>query len=122
MKFNFAVDINDCNDVYDIQDEIMDRATNAFMQQIIGNRWEEKSLTYQFEERIDKKLNEITSKDFKDLVADKVVEKLTERFEKSKQYKELVKGNEIESDYAIKSGLKDIVKEIVKSEMKNMFK
>lgn len=122
MKFNFTVDTNDCYDGYDFEEEIIRSAADAFIQQIIGDTYDKNSKSYQLERMINNKVNEIMNKDFKDELANIVVEKLADRFEKSKQYKELVKGNEIETDNVMKCGLKDIVKDIVKSEMKNMFK
>lgn len=122
MKFNFTVDIADYDEDYSFQEQILDKATKAFTQQILGSTWEKDSLSHQLEVKINQKVDMIMNKDFKDAVANKAIELLEERFEKSRQYKELVKGSEIETDHAMKTGLRDMVAEIVKSEMKKVFK
>lgn len=123
MKFNFTVDINECEYGFDIEEVILDRASSAFIEMLLGDSdYDKNSKSYHLEQMINKKVNEIMTKDFKDEVASSVVERLAGRFERSKQYKELIKGNEIETDHAMKLGLKAMVKELVKAEMKNIFK
>jgi hypothetical protein len=122
VKFNFTVDINDYEYASDLQDEILDRATHAFMSDVLGSSYDKDSISSKLEHKINKKIDEIMNKEFREMISDKVLTGLASKFEKSKQYKELLKGSEIESDVAIKTGLRDIVRELVKSEMKNMFK
>jgi len=46
----------------------------------------------------------------------------TKKYLRTKQYEEIREQFSIESDKIIKSGLKDVISEIVKSEIKNCFK
>jgi len=121
MKFNITIDINDYEDMYDIQDAIIDEAADKFLQQVFGD-WDEKNSFKSLEKRIVEKMGKILDSDFKMSVSTEVTKRLSDKFERTQQYKTLKNGLEIENEQMIKTGLKGLVADIVKSEMKNMFK
>ena len=118
MKLNFTIDINDTE--Y-LQDEIISHVSDRILEEIMGYGWEKSEFTDVVKNKILKMMEDTLTTDFKKEVSEKVTEALTTKFEKTKQYKELAKGVEIENDKLIKTGLKDLVAEIVKSEMKKIF-
>jgi len=122
MKLNFTVDIDRSDDMYDLQEELLNKASEKFIEGILGNKWDDTSLYEKLEQRVVSKLEIIMDIDFKDTVATKVTDNLVKKFERTKQYKELQANGEVITDSVIKSGLKDLVAEIVRSEMKKVFK
>lgn len=125
MKLNFTVEVDrNTGDIYDFEEELLNRASEQFIEQILGNAhsWEKVSLYEQLEKSVIEKLENIMDVDFKKSVAEKVTDNLAKKFEKTKQYKELLHGEEVVTDSAVKSGLKDLVAEIVRSEMKKVFR
>ena len=119
MKFNLKVEVDD--EEY-LKDEIIDRSAEVFISRVLGNQWDDESLYSRLEERVAQKLEIIMDVDFKKSVAEKVTENLANKFEKTKQYKSLIGDEEVLSDSLIKTGLRDLVGEIVRSEMKKVFK
>jgi len=65
---------------------------------------------------------DIMDTDFKEEVKNSLVDDLSKKYVKTKQYKEVKEQFDIKSDTEIKNGLKDIVGELVGSEMKKRFK
>jgi len=122
MELKFTLEIDKYDEINDLEEQLLETASEKFIQQVLGNIWNKNDLYFQLENKVIKKLENIMDMDFKKEVATKVTENLTKQFEKSSQYKTLKAGEEIISDSMIKSGLKDIVSEIVKSEMKKLFK
>jgi hypothetical protein len=122
MKLNFTVEIDKYDEVYELEEELLVKASEKFIESVLGNSWDRTDLYGRLEKRVIAKLEEIMDVDFKSSVADKVTTNLTKKFEKTKQYKELLHGEEVITDSVIKSGLKDLVAEIVRSEMKKVFK
>lgn len=118
MKLNFTIDIDD---IEYLQDEIIANVSNSVLEEVLGYNWEDSEFTKAVENKILRMMENALTTDFKKEVSEKVTENLTIKFEKTKQYKELSKGLEIENDKLIKTGLKDLVAEIVKSEMKKIF-
>lgn len=121
MNFNFTVNLDNCEDGYDIQAEILNRATDAFIEQILGDSWDDDSLSYKLEKMIKDKVNNICNKDFKEIVCEKLAERLSDKIERTKQYKALISDAEIYHDSQIKTGLRTLIGELVKSEMKKVF-
>lgn len=118
MKLNFTIDVD--NTEY-LQDEIISNVAERMMEQILGYCWEENKFTEAVEKRIIKMMEGTLNTDFKKEVSEKVTENLAAKFEKTKQYKELTKGLDIENDKLIKSGLKDLVSDLVRVEIKKIF-
>jgi len=119
MKFNLKVEVDDEEH---LKDEIIYQAAEVFITKVLGNRWDDKSLYSRFEEAVVQKLEIIMDVDFKKAVAEKVTENLANKYEKTKQYKSLIENEEILSDGLIKTGLRGLVGDIVRSEMKKVFK
>jgi hypothetical protein len=121
LKFNITIDVTDYEDLYEMQNAIIDEAAGEFLQQVFGV-WDEGKSFKALERRVVEKMEKLLDVDFKESVAGKVTENLTNKFEKTKQYKSLIKNEEILSDGLIKTGLRGLVGEIVRSEMKKVFK
>jgi len=122
MKLNFTVEIDRDNDIYNLEEEILNKAAESLIGEILGNAWDKTDLYTKFEKRVVEKLEALMDVDFKNEVAKKVTENLSNKFEKTKQYKALKADGAVVSDALIKTGLKDLVGEIVKSEMKKVFR
>lgn len=121
LKFNITIDVNDYEDLCEIQNTIIDEAADKFLQQVFGV-WDENKSFKALERRIVEKMEKLLDSDFKKSVAEKVTENLTNKFEKTKQYKLLKEDKEVLSDGLIKTGLRGLVGDIVRSEMKKVFK
>lgn len=121
MKLNLTLDIEPDNDIYTIQDEIIYKASEALINQVLGNTYNRTDLGEKLEEAVIKKLENIIDTDFKKTVSEKVTENLANRFEKTQQYKLLKADKEVIADNLIKTGLRDLVADIVKSEIKKVF-
>ncbi|HEY8805692.1 MAG TPA: hypothetical protein VIM42_11425 [Clostridium sp.] len=122
MKLNFTVDTNESDDIYDLENEILNKVAVLFIGQVLGDTWSKTDLYEKLEQRVISKLEIIMDTDFKNTVATKVTDNLVKKFERTKQYKELQSNGEVVADSVIKSGLKDLVAEIVRGEMKKVFK
>jgi hypothetical protein len=122
MELKFTVEVDKYDEIAMLEEEIIDRAANSFIEQVVGCSWDKNELYDKLEEKVVRKLEDIMDTDFKNLVAIKVTDNLTKKFERTKQYKILKANEEVESDSLIKSGLKDLIAEIVRSEMKKVFK
>jgi len=122
MKLNFTVEMEKDNDIYDLEEELIRRASEKFIEQVLGSSWNKTDLYEKLENAVISKLEIIMDTDFKNSVSTKVTDNLVKKFERTKQYKELQSNGEVITDSVIKSGLKDLVAEIVRSEMKKVFK
>ena len=118
-----TVDLNQF-DCYECGNGAEDFITTIFKQaaQEIVERQVESSLR----DKINAFIGETFNNEFKNKIIESVTNNITtqlsDKMERTKQYKELKSGLEIESEQAIKTGLKDMVGNVVKSEMKNIFK
>lgn len=78
------------------------------------------------EKHIEDTVTEKISKDSYKLICDKVTEnvsdRITQRYERSQQYRDIKKEFEIENDSTVSSGLRTIISDIVKSEVKKIIK
>ena len=122
MKLNFSVEVEQDNDVYSLQDEILYKASETLIHQVLGNTYDKTDLGEKLKKAVIEKLEVIMDVDFKKSVGEKVTENLANKFEKTKQYKSLIGNEEVLSDGLIKTGLRDLVGEIVRSEMKKVFR
>jgi len=109
MQFNFKVDIIDCNEC-DVESEIIQEAAKQLIIEIINsknnNRYDDRPFRVKLQEEVKSSL----------------VGDLSKKYIRTKQYQEVKKEFNILSDTEIKNGLKDIVSELVGSEMKKRFK
>lgn len=78
------------------------------------------------EKYLEDKIAERISKDSYKIIADKitesVVKSLSEKYERSHQYREIKKQFEIENDRDINNGMRTLISDIVKSEVKKIIK
>lgn len=78
------------------------------------------------EKYLEDKITERVSKDSYKIIADKIIESVTkslsEKYERSQQYREIKKQFEIENDRDINNGMKTLISDIVKSEVKKIIK
>lgn len=78
------------------------------------------------EKYLEDKIAERISKDSYKIIANKITEtvakSLSERYERSQQYREIKKQFEIENDRDINNGMKTLISDIVKSEVKKIIK
>ena len=124
MKLNFTVELSNYDNPSTIEDKIIESAAKQMINEVMNNRYEKSGKTFR-----DKLINEVKDMlldvmdiDFKEKVKNSLVDDLSEKYVRTKQYKEVKDQFNIMSDTEIKNGLKDIVGELVGSEMKKRFK
>ena len=75
---------------------------------------------------IEQKMTNELSKDayaeIRDKVTEKVIENTVDKYERSYQYRDIKKKLEIESDSAITTGMRNLISDIVRTEVKNIIK
>lgn len=125
MKLNFTVEVSDYDDnVGNIEDAIVREAARQLVNEIFNNRYEHYGRT--FKDRVEEKIKEMMLEtfdiNFKNEVKDKVVDELTKKYIRTKQYKEVKDQFNILTDTEIKTGLKEIISDLVSAELKNRFK
>ena len=74
------------------------------------------------ENKITQELSNDSYRFIRDKVSEKVIQTIAEKYERSKQYREIKKDLEIENDSQMVSELKPLISDIVKSEVKKMIK
>ena len=125
MQFNFKVDIIDCNEC-DVESEIIQEAARQLIIEIINsknnNRYDDRPFRVKLQEEVKRMMLDVMDTDFKEEVKNSLVDDLSKKYIRTKQYQEVKKEFNILSDTEIKNGLKDIVSELVGSEMKKRFK
>jgi hypothetical protein len=123
MRFNVNITIDD-DEGYEggisLKDAIIDEAAYKLIKEF-ADVYSKDNIKGGIEEKATSILESLITPEFKNHIAASVADKLTARFDKTQQYKSLVAGQEVASDATIKSGLKEIVAQIVKSEMKKVF-
>ena len=124
MKLTFTVELSNYDNPSTIEDKIVESAAKQMINEVMNNRYEKSGKTFR-----DKLINEvkdmlldIMDADFKEGVKNSLVDDLSKKYVKTKQYQEVKKEFNILSDTEIKNGLRDIVSELVGSEMKKRFK
>lgn len=125
MKLNFSVDISDYNEnVGSIEDAIIKEAARQLINEVMNNRYEHYGRTFKekLKDEVKNMMLDIMDKDFKEEVKNTLVNELSKKYIKTKQYKEVKEQFDILSDTEIKTGLKNIISDIVKVELKNKFK
>ena len=113
---------NDNDKFYSLQDEIVEKAAGILIDEVMGDYGKDEDMYERLENNIVKKLENLLDTDFKDTVAKKVTANLANRFEKTRQYNSLLAGEEILSDSAMKVGLRKLIADVVRVEIKKMFK
>ena len=78
------------------------------------------------EKCLETKITERVSKDSYKVICDKITEtvseKIAQRYERSQQYRDIKKQLEIENDSNISTGMKTLISDIVRSEVKKIIK
>ena len=78
------------------------------------------------EKYLEDTITEKISKDSYKLICDKITEtiseKIVQRYERSQQYRDIKKQFEIENDSNISTGMKALISDIVRSEVKKIIK
>lgn len=123
MELNFKIDITNYDDLQELENEIIETSARLLIEEIV-NRYDnyEETFREKLQDKIEALLLETMDNKFKDEVKDRVSVDLAKRYERTRQYKELKDTYNIDSDTVIKSGLKDLVAEMVSVEIKKRFK
>ena len=74
------------------------------------------------EDTITEKISKDSYKPICDKITETVAEKIAQRYERSQQYRDIKKQFEIENDSNISTGMKALISDIVRSEVKKIIK
>ena len=124
MLLNVQINIDNNTDLYDIEQDIVNTASRQLINEVMNNRYDNYGSTFRdnLHKKIKEMLLETMDTDFKEDIKKQVSEELSKKYERTKQYKELKETYSIDSDAVIKSGLKELVAEMVTVEIKKRFK
>jgi predicted house-cleaning noncanonical NTP pyrophosphatase (MazG superfamily) len=125
MKLNFTVEVFDKDeDISSIEYEIIQEAARQLITEVMSNRCEHYGKTFRekLQDEVKNMMLGVMDADFKEELKNTLTEELSKKYIKSKQYKEVKDQFDIKSDTEIKAGLKDIVSELVNTELKKRFK
>lgn len=124
MKLKFEIEVAPNDHIDDVESEIIREAARQLINEVLNNRYEHYGRTFRdkLQEEIKEMLLTIMDTNFKEEVKNGLVEELTKKYVKSKQYKEIQEQFSIDSDAVIKSGMKDIIADLINSELKKKFK
>ena len=124
MKLTFTVELSNYDNPSTIEDKVVESAAKQMINEAMNNRYEKSGKTFRGKliNEVKDMLLDVMDTDFKEEVKNSLVDDLSKKYVKTKQYKEVKKEFNILSDTEIKNGLKDIVGELVGSEMKKRFK
>lgn len=125
---NYGVDGNNVKSFMDI---VIDRVAEKMLIEVCGlyktdiHEALSDRMNY-FKQTIENRITEELSKNcyvaIRDRVAEKVVKDTAEKYERSRQYRDVKKQLEIESDSAINTGMRALISDIVKNEVKKIIK
>lgn len=123
VKLNFTVETYN-DDVDNIESQIIQEAARQLINEVLNNRYEYYGKTFRekLQDEVKTMMIDVMDTDFKEEVKNTLVNELSKKYEKTKQYKEVKEQFNISSDTEIKAGLKDIVADLVSAEMKKRFK
>lgn len=127
-QLNITLNVSERDDLETIETDIVSEAARQLVNEVFNNRYEHYGKTFKelVTDRVVKMLEEYLDTDMKTAVVEKAVanvtDKLTSKIERTKVYKEAIAGQDIQPDTAIKTGLRDIIAEVVRAEMKKAFK
>jgi hypothetical protein len=123
MKLDLTVSITDEN-LENVEEKIVKEAAKQLVNEVFSNRYEHYGSTFRdkVKEEVKDLMLEIFNTKFKNEVKNNVVDELTKKYIRTKQYKEVKEQFNILSDTEIKTGLKGIISELVNIEIKNKFK
>ena len=81
-----------------------------------------KAIEKHIEDTITEKISKDSYKVICDKITETVSEKIAQRYERSQQYRDIKKQFEIENDSNISTGMKTLISDIVRSEVKKIIK
>lgn len=124
MKINIELDVCKDDSMADIEYEIIQASARHMIDEVLNNRYEHYGKTFRekLHDEVKIMLSDSMDADFKESVKDGVIQDISKKYTKTKQYRELKEEFEIDTDAIIKSGLRDMISGIAKSEIKNVFK
>lgn len=124
MKLNFTVNIDSYNTITSLEEKIISESAKQLIKEVMNNRYEHYGKTFRekLQNEVKEMLLNIMDTNFKEEVKNSLVNELSNKYTKTKQYKEVKEQFDIKSDSEIKSGLKDIIEELVRNELKKRFK
>ena len=127
MKFNFTIELEECEDGFDLESQIIDAAACEIVNRSLyracgtsGYTLEEK-ITNRIENMLDDMVTQEVKKKVVDTAVSNLNAKLAGKTEKTKLYREAVADLPIDSDAAMRTGLKDMVYDLVKVELRRTF-
>lgn len=124
MELNVKINVGGDDHVWEVEKAIISEAARQMINEVLNNRYEKSGKTFRdkLHDRVKELLSENMDADFKESVKNDVVDTLSNKYKRTKQYKEIKEAFEIEEDSIIKTGLNAIISDIVKAEIKNCFK
>lgn len=122
LKVNISVD--DYTNIEDIQSQIIHEAAIQMLNEVMRNQGHYgRSFKDKLTEAIIKMIgNTLDDDDIKNEITERVKSDISNKYVRTKQYKELKDEFDIATDKEIESGLQKIISKLVKSEMQKMFK
>lgn len=123
MQLNVTVNLND-DTSYELHHEIVEESARQLIKEQLYNRIDGYGKTYRdaVNEYIKKILLDMVDANFKNDVKNNVVEDISKKYLRTKQYKEIQEEFKIEGDTLIKSGLQEIISDMVNKELNRRLK
>ena len=127
-QMNITIDMSGRDDFESIESDIVAEAARQLVYEVFNNRYEHHGKTFKelVSDKVVEMIEEYLDEELKESVSQKAVanvtDRLTSKIERTKIYKEAIAGQDIQPDAVIKSGLRDIIAEVVRTEMKKAFK
>lgn len=121
LKVNISVDEN--TDIEDIQNQIIHKAAVQMLNEVMRNQ---DHYGRSFKDKLTETVIEIIGNTLDDNMKKEITERvksdISNKYIRTKQYKELKDEFDIVTDKEIELGLQKIISKLVKSEMQKMFK
>lgn len=123
MQLNVMIDFND-DSSYELRREIIEESARQLIKEQLYNRVNGYGKTYRdsVNDYIKQILLDMVDADFKNNVKNNVVEDISKKYIRTKQYKEIKDEFSIEGDAIIKSGLQAIISDMVGKELSRRLK
>lgn len=123
MQLNITINFDD-ESSYELQREIIEESAKQLIKEQLYNRIDGYGKTYRdgVNDYIKKTLLDLVDTDFKNDVKNNVVEDISKKYLRTKQYKEIQEEFDIKGDSIIKSGLQTIISDMVNKELSRRLK
>lgn len=118
MKLNFTIEVDSDNENR-LEQQIIKESAKQLISEQLYNRNTKYGCTYreQLMDSIKRILFESIDTDFKNEVKELVIEDISKKYIRSKQYKDIKDEFEIVGDTLIKSGMQEIISDLVNKEL-----